>query len=313
MSGSPDGKTMNPELPHLETFAEAAERSSFTAAARALGLTQAAVSQRVQALERELGVPLFRRVGGKVELTDTGRKLHDYARRILDLHSEARREVTGREAPVEGELAIAASSVPGDYLLPALLAAFGARHPQVRVQAAAGDSAAVIGLVEAGTVSVGLVGQKTDGPHLEYRHLADDRVVVVAPPGHALAKRKWVSLRQLANHPLVLRESGSGMRHGFEKALERAGSSLADLRVALELGSNEAIQGAVLRGVGVAVLSALAVRKEVAAGRLVALEIEGLRCEREMFVVTNRSRVLPPPARLFLNFLEANPVTDLTS
>src|SRR5438876_42621 len=106
-------------LPHLETFAEAAERGSFTAAARHLNITQAAVSQRVQALERELGVPLFRRTGGKVELTDAGRRLHDYARRILDLHHEARQEVTGIDAPVAGELAIAASSVPGEHLLPA--------------------------------------------------------------------------------------------------------------------------------------------------------------------------------------------------
>src|SRR5436190_7647427 len=101
---------MTPELPHLDTFAEAAERASFTAAARALSLTQAAVSQRVQALERAVGVPLFRRAGGRVELTDAGRRLPDYTRRILDLHAEALREVAGRDTPVEGELALAASS-----------------------------------------------------------------------------------------------------------------------------------------------------------------------------------------------------------
>lgn len=116
-------------LPHLETFTEAAERSSFTRAARALGLTQAAVSQRIHALERELGVPLFHRTGGKVELTDAGRRLHEYARRILDLHREARREVAGKVSPVVGELVIAASSIPGEHLLPTLLAAFGASPP----------------------------------------------------------------------------------------------------------------------------------------------------------------------------------------
>jgi DNA-binding transcriptional LysR family regulator len=302
---------MNPELPHLETFAEAAERGSFTATARHFNLTQAAVSQRIQALERELGVPLFRRTGGKVELTDAGRRLHDYARRILDLHREARQGVTGRETPVAGELAIAASSVPGEHLLPALLATFGAKHPHIRVQAAVSDSAAVIGLVESGEVSVGLVGRKTDGAGLEFRHLADDRMVVVAPPGHALAKKKRVTLRQLAAHTLVVREVGSGLRHCFEKALDWAGHSLSDLRVALELGSNEAIKEAVLRGVGVAVLSTLAVRKEVAASRLIALEVEGLVCDRELFVVTDRRRGLPPPARLFVTYLEAAP--DLAS
>lgn len=300
-------------LPHLETFTEAAERSSFTAAARVLGITQAAVSQRVQALERDLGVSLFRRAAGKVELTDAGRRLHAYAGRILALHREARSEVTGRETPVEGELALAASSIPGDYLLPALLAVFGTNHPRVRVRAAVSDSAAVIGLVESGAASVGLVGRKGDDPHLEFRHLADDRIVVVTPPGHALGKKKRVTMRELAAHPLVLREAGSGLRHCFEKALERAGHSLSDLHVVLDLGSNEAIKEAVLRGVGVAVLSALAVRKEVATGRLLALEVQGVGCDREMFLVTDRRRVLPIPARLFVSLLEAGPVPALTS
>jgi DNA-binding transcriptional LysR family regulator len=167
--------------------------------------------------------------------------------------------------------------------------------------------------LDRGEVSVGLVGRKPDDANLEARHLADDRMTLVVPPGHALTRRKPVPLDRLADHPLVLREAGSGLRHSFEAALARAGRSLADLRVALELGSNEAIQGAVLRGVGVAVLSALAVRKEVATGRLVAMEIDGLRCEREIFLVTDRRRVLATPARLFVSLVEASPVPDLTS
>lgn len=304
---------MTEPLPHLDTFSEAAERSSFTAAARALGITQAAVSQRVQALERELGVPLFGRAGGKVELTDAGRRLHDYARRILDLHRAAREEVTGRDTPVAGELVIAASSIPGQHLLPALLAAFGAKHPHVRVKAAVSDSASVIERVERGEASVGLVGRRDDGPHLEFRHLADDRIVLVVPSGHPLSRRTTATLDELAAHPLVLREAGSGLRHGFEKALERAGRSLADLRVVLELGSNEAIKEAVARGVGVAVLSACAVRTDLDAGRFRVVEVEGVGRAREMFVVTDRRRVLPAPARLFVNLLESGSVPDLTS
>ena len=122
-----------------------------------------------------------------------------------------------------------------------------------------------------------------------------------------------MAVDRLAAHPLVLRVAGSGLRHSFEAALARAGRSLADLRVALELGSNEAIGEAVLRGVGVAVLSTLAVRKEVAAGRLVALEIDGLSCDREMFSVTDRRRVLSAPARLFVNLLGAGSVPAITS
>src|SRR5207248_5934966 len=96
------------QLPYLETFSKAAELSSFTGAAKALRLTQASVSQRVQALEKTVGTPLFKRHGGRVLLTDAGQKLYDYAQRILDLHRQARREITGHDSPAGGELLLAA-------------------------------------------------------------------------------------------------------------------------------------------------------------------------------------------------------------
>ncbi len=113
------------QLPHLETFSKAAELSSFTGAAKALGLTQAAVSQRIQSLEQTLGKTVFQRRGGRVLLTETGQTLYSYAQRILDLHRQARREITGHDAQVTGELLIAASSIPGEHLLPSLLSLFG--------------------------------------------------------------------------------------------------------------------------------------------------------------------------------------------
>src|SRR5688572_21602871 len=118
-------ETENGPLPHLATFSKAAELGSFTAAARALGLSQAAVSQRVHALEQSVDKALFERRGGRVLLTDAGRKLYDYAQQILDLHGQARRELSGIESPVLGELELAASSIPGEHLLPALLSDFG--------------------------------------------------------------------------------------------------------------------------------------------------------------------------------------------
>ena len=295
-------------LPHLETFSKAAELASFTGAARALGLTQAAVSQRIQALERALGVPLFHRRGGRVLPTEAGRTLHDYARRILNLHEEARRQVTGREAPIGGELLLGASSIPGEQLLPELVSRFGRKYPDIRVSASVGDSLAVLRQVERGEVSLGMVGRRIDCPHLEFRHLAADRMTLVVPPGHAWSRRKRVAVEQLRGQPLILREAGSGLRHCLEKSLEQAGLSSADLRVVLELGSNEAIKEAVLHGVGVAILSTYAVRKEIHSGRLHALEVRGIRCERDLFIVRDLRRVLPPPARLFLAFLEAHPI-----
>src|SRR5688500_13212491 len=133
-------------LPHLGTISKAAELSSFTGAAKALGLTQAAVSQRIQALETTLGKPLFRRRGGRVLPTDAGRRLYDYALRILDLHRQARREMSGREPEVAGELLLAASTIPGEHLLPSLLSSFRQRYPDLTIKAVAGDSTSVMAL-----------------------------------------------------------------------------------------------------------------------------------------------------------------------
>jgi DNA-binding transcriptional LysR family regulator len=243
-----------------------------------------------------------------VLLTEAGQQLYEYAQRILELHREARREISGREPPAAGELLLAASSVPGEHLLPALLSDFHRRYPHLQVRAAISDSMTVMDQVERGQVNLGLVGRKADNPHLEFRYLASDRMVLVVPPGHPLSRRRRVRVRQLCGQPFVLREAGSGLRHCFEKSLERAGLSSADLQVALELGSNEAIKEAVLRGAGVAVLSAHAVQKELREGRLRALEVTDLSCERDMFIVQDRRRVLPLPARLFLLFLETTPL-----
>ncbi|MBI3863069.1 MAG: LysR family transcriptional regulator [Planctomycetia bacterium] len=300
------------QIPHLETFSKAAELSSFTGAAKALHLTQAAVSQRVHVIEKMLGKPLFKRKGGRVLLSVAGQKLYVYAQRILDLHREARRDVTGQEIPLAGELLLAASSVPGEHLLPSLLSTFGQEHPHVRVRATVTDSMSVIAQVERGEVALGLVGRKVENPHLEFHYLASDRMVLIVPPGHALARRKKVSVRQLARYAIILRESGSGLRHCFEKSLERAGRSLADLSVALELGSNEGIKEAVLRGGGAAILSTYVVQKELRAGTLVALEISDLGCDREMFIVQDARRVLPLSARQFLLFLESHPIPGVT-
>jgi DNA-binding transcriptional LysR family regulator len=298
---------MSEQLPHLETFVRAAESGSFTAAARSLGLTQAAISQRVQALEQTVGVPLFDRQAGHVALTEAGRCLHGYAQRILALHRQALQEVAGRQAPLVGELALAASSVPGEYLLPDLLSAFQGRHPHVQVRATVADSRQVLRQLEQGKAHLGLVGGKIDNPHLEFRCFAHDELAVVTSAGHRWGRRKRVSLDQLAREPLIVREAGSGSRWCLERALVEVGKTLQDMHVTLELGSNEAIKEAVQRGLGLAVLSTQVVRQEVEAGKLHTLLIAGLPLGREMFVVCDRRRALSIPAQLFLDLLPPPP------
>jgi LysR family transcriptional regulator, low CO2-responsive transcriptional regulator len=295
------------QLPHLDTFARAAELSSFTAAARALGLTQAAVSQRIQALEQVLKGPLFQRQGGHVLLTEAGHRLYSFAQRILALHREAMQEISGQKAPLTGELTLAASSVPGEHLLPDLLAVFQERHPHIQVRASVTDSQQVLQHVEQGLVHLGLVGSKRESLHLEFRCFASDTLALIVPAKHPWARRKRIALPQFVQQPLIMREAGSGSRSCFEQALALAGKSLHDLRITLELGSNEAIKEAVLRGMGVAVLSTRTIQKEIQTGELYAIHITSLPLARDLFVTWDRRRVLSIPARLFLDLLEPSP------
>jgi DNA-binding transcriptional LysR family regulator len=301
------------QLPHLETFAQAAELNSFTAAAGALGLTQAAISQRISSLEKTLGVSLFRRKGGRVLLTEAGRRLYPFAQRILLLHQEALQQVTRHQKPQAGELRLAASSIPGEHFLPTFLSVFHERYPHIQVQATVTDTQAVLKQVEQGQVHVGLVGGRRNNQHLEFRPFACDKLLVVVPTTHPQACHKQISAKQLFRLPLILREPGSGSRWCLEDALGRAGKSIRDLHITLELGSNEAIKEAILRGLGASILSTHAVKKELEAGRLHGLRITDLPLKRDMFLVWDRRRVLPIPARLFVEFLQPCPGAALSS
>jgi DNA-binding transcriptional LysR family regulator len=296
------------ELPYLSTFVRSAEQGSFTAAAAELGITQAAVSQRMALLEKELRVLLFNRRAGRITLTEPGQRLYGYARKILDLSEQARSDLGGFHPVVGGNLAIAASSVPGECFLPALLSAFHVEHPQVHVRATVSDSSTVMKEVESGQASVGLVGQKANKTSLESRPIGRDFLVLVIPTSHPWATRKSISLKALTREPLILREEGSGSRRALEKSLERADTPLADLNVTLELGSNAAIKDAVKQGLGVAFLSRLAARRELDSGELRAVAVRGLDLTRSFYIVYHRRRPLSAAASIFLQFLETHPL-----
>ena len=273
-----------------------------------MGITQAAVSQRIAVLEEELRVSLFDRRAGRIALTEAGQRLYQYARRILDLHEQARRNLGGFHPTVSGDLPIAASSVPGECFLPALLSAFHAKYPQVHVRATVSDSGSVIKEVEKGRASLGLIGQKAEKSALESRPIGRDSLVLIVPSGHPWATRRSISLNALVSEPLIIRESGSGSRCALEKSLERAGTSLADLNVSLELGSNAAIKDAVRHGLGVAFLSRLAVKRELDAKELRAVAVRGLCLTRDFYLVYHRRRPLSPAASAFLHFVESHPI-----
>ncbi|HUG89893.1 MAG TPA: LysR substrate-binding domain-containing protein, partial [Planctomycetaceae bacterium] len=256
------------ELRHLQTFAAATELQSFTKASRTLSLTQAAVSQHIAALERELRVSLFTRLGRSVTPTETGRRLYAYARRILDLLDEAEREVGHVPPSVRGTLHIAASTVPAESVLPELLLDFHGRYPDVRAQVDVSDSAGATRAVESDAAELGFIGEPPHTSKLAAVPVAQDELVLVLPPEHPLARSPRLKAKSLRELPFILREPGSGSRRCVEHALEAAGLSPGDLHVVMEMNSNDAIRQAVERGVGAAFLSRHTLARDLDEGRL---------------------------------------------
>ena len=289
------------ELRQLRTFAAAAERESFTRAAVALDLTQAAVSQQVATLEKELAAELFERVGRGVRLTEPGRRFYDYVRKILDLVDEASLQVGDAKQPVSGDLHIATSTVPSEWLLPELLSVFRARWPQIRESLAVSDSSMAAAAVEAGEADVGFVGELPRSSKLEARAVAEDELVLVVAADHPLAQKGATTLKQLCREAQIVREPGSGSRRCIERALEEHGISPSELTIAMEVNSNDAIRAAVERGVGVAFLSQQTKRHSIG---VVPVKVRGFRPRRQLYIITDPRHIPSAPARLFLAFVE---------
>lgn len=273
------------DFPRLEVFRAVARRLSFSRAAEDLHLSQPAVSKHIRQLEAEWGVPLFQRLGNRVELTEAGRLLADYAARVAVLTEEVRQVIGELDGLQRGALRLGASSTPGLYLLPDALARFRAQYPRVEASLAITNSADVDRRVLAGEFDLGFVGGPADAPGLQSRPFADDEIVLVAPPKHALLGQRTFAREMLAGETLIVREAGSGTRQAVETHLMRLG--MAPGRV-MEMAGVEATKRAVTAGLGVAFISRRAIVLEVAHGLLSVLGVPELRLTRPLTLVTRK-------------------------
>jgi len=293
------------DLRRLEVFVKVAELGSFSRAAEALFLTQPTVSEHVRALEEDLGVQLLDRLGRGAAPTPAGQLLLGYARRILILTREARQAVDKFQGRLFGELVVGGSTIPGEYILPALIGQFKTKYPDISISLRVGSSQQVSGWVEEGRVEIGVVGARPASRMLVARELMADRMVIVVPADHPWSRRESVTLAEIRAEPLVLRERGSGTREALERALAEAGTDLTAFRVAGEMGSTQAVKQAVRAGIGVTLISKLAVEDECRARLLICVHVQDLEFRRSFHLVTHRDRSRSPLAQAFLEFVES--------
>jgi DNA-binding transcriptional LysR family regulator len=295
------------DLRRLEIFAKVAELGSFSRAAEALFLTQPTISEHVRALEDELGVQLLDRLGRGATPTRAGQLLLGYARRMLALSREAHQALERFQGRMSGELVVGGSTIPGEYVLPALIGQFKVKFPDISISLLIGSTRQVSDWVEEGRVEVGVVGARPSARTLQAKELMPDELVVVVPASHPWATRRATTLGDLQKEPMVVRERGSGSREAVEHALQEAGVSLANLRLVGEMGSTQAVKQAVRAGVGIALISRRAVEDECRAGLLACVKVKDLRVARAFYLVTHRDRTRSPLAQAFVEFLESQP------
>jgi DNA-binding transcriptional LysR family regulator len=287
-------------LNHLAIFHAVAQTGSMTQGAERLDISQPAVSKQVQELESALGVHLFDRIGRRVRLSQAGEILADYARRLFGLAHEAEAAMADVRAVGRGRLVVGASTTIGTYLLPGVVAEFWRRYPRVELLVEIENTEQVHRRLVGLEFDVGLTEGFVEEEELDAEVFHRDELVVIASPNHKLAANSRVPLSALQEEPFILREPGSGTRTVEERALARL---KLPVRVALALGSTEAIKRVVAEGVGLAIVSRLAVHTECPAGTLAVLPVAGLRIERPLHLVRRKGRRDGPALQAFCGVL----------
>lgn len=258
----------------LQVFHTVARLLSFTKAAESLHMTQPAVTFQVRQLEEYFNTRLFDRTHNRISLTDAGKRVFEYADEIFDLYAKMENAVRDMTGEISGILIIGASTTIAEYMLPALLGDFKRKYPDINVHLKVSNSDGIVSMVENNDIDLGVVEAPVMNKNLVVENCRHDRLVAIVPPQHSLASEQKVQLKDLMNHAYIAREEGSGTREVIHEYLTIAGMKPADIHVAMELGSPEAIKGAVEAGMGVSIVSEVTIHKEMQLGTLVALALD---------------------------------------
>jgi len=282
---------MSISIQGLRVFLSILEQGSLSAAGRRLGLTQPAVSNHLHTLEKRFEVALLVR-GGRVRATPAGECLANHARRVLEEISNLEEDMAHYSAP-HGRLVVGASTTPGEVLVPHVAAEFSARYPDVTLDVEIADTEETLKALLEREVEFAIVGREVDHPKLESWAIEQDELVLVVAATDPLAGSD-LAPEDLADRPFVMREEGSATRQATEEGLATVSSAP---RVAMELGSNAAVVGAVAEGAGLGVMPVRTLKSEEQVGRL---RVRGLSFLRPFVLVVERDRPLSPAAEAFV-------------
>ncbi len=286
------------DLTLLRSFLSVAETGAITEAAERIGITQPALSRRLQQLEEHLGVKLLVRGRKGVVLTEIGRLVQSEAQGIVAHYERMREMVTSHQRLEGGTVRIGGGATAVSYMVPEAIAAFQAAHPQVRFQMREAGSSEIADDVVAGHLELGVVTLPVRDRELDVTPLTTDRIVLVARHDHALAKKRRVRIHDLADQAFVAFEAGSALRQIIDSKLRDAG---VEVNVVMELRSIPAILRMVSTTGNLAFVSQLGMEQQ---NDVIALPVQGLRIERRLAIIARRGVRLSPAADAFTQRLQ---------
>ncbi|MBN8283829.1 LysR family transcriptional regulator [Zoogloea sp.] len=282
-------------LRQLETFSAVAHMGSFTRAAEALHLTQPAVSIQVRQLADTVGLPLFDQAGRSLRLTAAGEALLATTRQLDDVWNGFETTIDALRGLKRGKLRVALVTT-AKYFLPRMLGAFCRRYPDISIELEIANRDRIVERLRNNEDDLYVMSYPPEDLDIVVHPFLDNELVVLAPRDHWAAGRR-MTLADLADEPFLLRESGSGSRRAIDDFARQSGISL---RVRLALASNEALLELAGTGMGLAVLSRHALGDRLAVEGLVVVDVEGFPLHRPWNLVHLRNKILPVPAKAFL-------------
>ncbi|OOZ40138.1 LysR family transcriptional regulator [Solemya pervernicosa gill symbiont] len=258
----------------LQVFHTVARLLSFTKAAETLHMTQPAVTFQVRQLEEHFNTRLFDRTHNRISLTEAGKRVFKFADKIFEHYNEmenAVREVTGE---VSGALTLGASTTIAEYMLPALLGKFKEKYNDVNIHLKVANSEGIVSMVENNVIDLGVVEAPVSNKNLVVEVCRNDQLVLAVSPKHPLAEEESVTIDQVMEYPYICREEGSGTREVIADFISSSGRPSNCLNISMELGSPEAVKGAIEAGMGISIISLSTMLKELELGTLVAVRLE---------------------------------------
>lgn len=299
------------KLKYLQTFFAVAQHGSFSNAARALYTSQPSVSLQIRTLEELYGCRLIDRTGRKITLTPAGHILYKHAKAILKICTKAEQEILKTMNQEKGNLHLGVSmSLGGDYLT-IFLKQFITQFPQVNITMTVTNTRPVINGIKNNDFDIGLVEGKIEGcDDLAIKVFAEDEMIIAALSGSVIDRKasvidgkKYIEVGDLINYPMVLRKKESGTRALVDNAIKNAGINFESLKVIIELGSTEAVKGAVEEGIGISILSRCTVTKEVLRGIFSEIYFKDLTIKRTFKLIYNPNKFQSNAFEIFVNEL----------